>query len=362
MWNSMRPYSPYWIVLLAAWHSAFIIAVCTADKQDLDHYEILGVPRNAKSADIKRAFRRLAAEHHPDKNKDPGAEARFTEIVEAYEVLTDEQLRAVYDKDGHSGVKKFKREGQASSESQRFRKRQFDIQIEEIIAELLMLFKFAKKANGPWGPNSQPFVIFSPKDADFPFRFNEPWHLPTRRKENREKYNKMGEEYPGRERARTYFRQMYSEEANGSPNHEQPIFPHQKKLNENARPNMENILQFTTGPRTFSKKYHNDNASPFTRRNAYENKQGKHGADWTFKPPGKKQGGDDFPGGASRIHERKFYMHNNHGREKSRKGTDLPDVKGFVPTSRLPTGHNRQQTKDRRTFIRDSLSKGKQRE
>ncbi|XP_019647862.1 PREDICTED: dnaJ homolog subfamily B member 9-like [Branchiostoma belcheri] len=157
MWNSMRPYSPYWIVLLAAWHSAFIIAVCTADKQDLDHYEVLGVPRNAKSADIKRAFRRLAAEHHPDKNKDPGAEARFTEIVEAYEVLTDEQLRAVYDKDGHSGVEKFKREGQASSESQRFRKRQFDIQIEEIIAELLMLFKFAKKANGPWGPNSRPF-------------------------------------------------------------------------------------------------------------------------------------------------------------------------------------------------------------
>ncbi|XP_066283034.1 chaperone protein DnaJ-like [Branchiostoma lanceolatum] len=131
-------------------HSAFITTAFAADKQD--HYEVLDVPRNAESADIKRAFRRLAAEHHPDKNKDPGAETRFREIVEAYEVLTHEELRAVYDKEGQSGVEKFKREGQAS-ETQRFRKRQFDIQIEEIIAELLMLFKFARKTNGPRGPN-----------------------------------------------------------------------------------------------------------------------------------------------------------------------------------------------------------------
>jgi molecular chaperone DnaJ len=69
-----------------------------------DYYEILGVPRGCSQEEIKRAFRRLARQYHPDVNKSPDAEARFKEINEAYEVLSDEQKRAAYDRFGHAGV------------------------------------------------------------------------------------------------------------------------------------------------------------------------------------------------------------------------------------------------------------------
>ena len=72
--------------------------------QKADYYETLGVGRNATSDDIKRAFRRLAMEYHPDRNSEPGAEARFKEINEAYEVLSDAEKRANYDRFGHAGV------------------------------------------------------------------------------------------------------------------------------------------------------------------------------------------------------------------------------------------------------------------
>lgn len=66
-----------------------------------DYYQILGVNRNASEKDIKTAFRRLAKKHHPDANpNDPHAEARFKEINEAYEVLSDSQKRATYDQFG----------------------------------------------------------------------------------------------------------------------------------------------------------------------------------------------------------------------------------------------------------------------
>jgi len=70
----------------------------------LDYYDILGVPRNAGPEEIKKAFRRLAMKHHPDRNKDPGAEERFKEINEAYEVLADPQKRSAYDRFGHAGI------------------------------------------------------------------------------------------------------------------------------------------------------------------------------------------------------------------------------------------------------------------
>jgi molecular chaperone DnaJ len=69
-----------------------------------DYYEVLGVSREAGDADIKRAFRRLARELHPDVNPDPGATQRFQEAAEAYEVLSDAETRARYDRFGHEGV------------------------------------------------------------------------------------------------------------------------------------------------------------------------------------------------------------------------------------------------------------------
>ena len=65
-----------------------------------DLYEILGVDKNATDDQIKKAFRKKAREYHPDVNKDPDAEERFKEINEAYDVLSDSQKRAQYDRFG----------------------------------------------------------------------------------------------------------------------------------------------------------------------------------------------------------------------------------------------------------------------
>jgi molecular chaperone DnaJ len=70
-----------------------------------DYYEVLELQRAATEADIKKAYRRLAMKHHPDRNpNDHEAEARFKEAKEAYEVLSDAQKRAAYDQFGHAGV------------------------------------------------------------------------------------------------------------------------------------------------------------------------------------------------------------------------------------------------------------------
>ena len=69
-----------------------------------DYYETLGVSRDADKEEIKQAYRRLARKYHPDVNKEAGAEERFKEINRAYEVLSEPEVRARYDRFGEAGV------------------------------------------------------------------------------------------------------------------------------------------------------------------------------------------------------------------------------------------------------------------
>ena len=69
-----------------------------------DYYEVLGVERGSGDAEIKRAFRKLAQQWHPDVNTDAGAQERFKEINEAYQVLSDPQRRQRYDTFGRAGM------------------------------------------------------------------------------------------------------------------------------------------------------------------------------------------------------------------------------------------------------------------
>src|SRR5215210_2520262 len=70
-----------------------------------DYYEILGISRAAGDGEIKKAFRRLARELHPDVSEHPEAEVRFREAAEAYEVLSKPETRELYDRYGHEGLK-----------------------------------------------------------------------------------------------------------------------------------------------------------------------------------------------------------------------------------------------------------------
>ena len=67
-------------------------------------YDVLGIPHNSSVDDAKKAYRNLAKKYHPDVNKDPGAEEKFKEAAEAYEVLSNNEKRQRYDQFGHAGM------------------------------------------------------------------------------------------------------------------------------------------------------------------------------------------------------------------------------------------------------------------
>ncbi len=72
-----------------------------------DYYEVLGVNKDSKKEDIKKAYRKLVKKYHPDVNKEDGAEEKFKEVQEAYEVLSDDTKRQAYDQYGHAGTQGF---------------------------------------------------------------------------------------------------------------------------------------------------------------------------------------------------------------------------------------------------------------
>jgi molecular chaperone DnaJ len=79
-----------------------------------DYYEVLGVPRSASKDEIKNAYRKLALQYHPDRNKSAGSEEKFKEISEAYAVLSDDQKRKQYDTYGHVGSEEVFRGSEAN--------------------------------------------------------------------------------------------------------------------------------------------------------------------------------------------------------------------------------------------------------
>uniref|UniRef100_A0A0N5AZG4 J domain-containing protein n=1 Tax=Syphacia muris TaxID=451379 RepID=A0A0N5AZG4_9BILA len=70
-----------------------------------DYYKVLGLSKNATEDEIKKAYRKMALKYHPDKNKEPGAEAKFKDVAEAYEILSDPKKKEIFDKYGEDGLK-----------------------------------------------------------------------------------------------------------------------------------------------------------------------------------------------------------------------------------------------------------------
>ncbi|KAF2365650.1 DnaJ domain [Trinorchestia longiramus] len=93
------------------------VAICLAAK---DYYQVLGVERGVSTAQIKRAFKKLALKHHPDKSDDPKASEKFMEITTAYETLFNEDKRKAYDRMGHEAYVQSKKQGGTPEEEAAF--------------------------------------------------------------------------------------------------------------------------------------------------------------------------------------------------------------------------------------------------
>src|SRR5690606_30718538 len=98
-WTTRRPW-PRW----RSWATACPTGSARAEPPMSDYYALLEVSRDASADEIKRAYRKLARKYHPDTNPDPEAAERFKEIAQAYEVLSDPEKRARYDRFGPDGV------------------------------------------------------------------------------------------------------------------------------------------------------------------------------------------------------------------------------------------------------------------
>ena len=106
-----------------------------------DYYEILGVSKDTSVEDIKKKYRKLALQYHPDKNKEAGAEEKFKEISEAYAILSDTEKRAQYDRFGHAGI-----DGQYTAEDI-FRGADFSG-----FGDIFEMFFGGGRRGGPMGP------------------------------------------------------------------------------------------------------------------------------------------------------------------------------------------------------------------
>jgi molecular chaperone DnaJ len=92
-----------------------------------DYYEVLGIKKDADQAEIKKAYRKLVKKYHPDVNKEDGAEEKFKEVQEAYEILSDESKRSAYDQYGHASTAGFNGAGSGGFNYQQYGGQPFDM-------------------------------------------------------------------------------------------------------------------------------------------------------------------------------------------------------------------------------------------